>query len=147
VIISKAKLDATARGWREIPFGMECAEAVVQTSRQVLEIPAGVKRIVVPVGSGMSLAGILTGLRAIRRDLPVLGVVVGAKPEKRLDKFAPKSWRDMAELIPAGVDYHRAVKASVGGVLLDAHYEAKCKKFLRAGDLLWIVGIRATALT
>jgi 1-aminocyclopropane-1-carboxylate deaminase/D-cysteine desulfhydrase-like pyridoxal-dependent ACC family enzyme len=145
VIVSRAKADAAATGYREIPFGMECQEAVTQTRRQVRAIPAAVKRIVVPVGSGMSLAGILHGLRDADIDLPVLGVVVGAEPYKRLDAYAPLFWRTLVDLVPAGVDYHKAIDADVGGVKLDPHYEAKCVRHMLPGDMLWIVGIRATA--
>lgn len=144
VIIARAREDAEARGWVEIPFGMECQEAVEQTRRQVAGLPEGVERLVVPVGSGMSLAGILWGMIDAGYSQPVLGVVVGADPEKRLDKFAPPDWRDRVQLVKSPVDYHKAVAASIGGVRLDPHYEAKCAEFLRAGDLLWCVGIRAT---
>ena len=145
VIVARARDDAAALGWVEIPFGMECDEAVRQTSAQIAPLPDGVKRLVVPVGSGMSLAGILTGLARASIDVPVLGVVVGADPIKRLDRYAPPHWRDLAKLVPAGVDYHEAVAVDVGGVLLDPHYEAKCARFLEPGDMLWLVGIRATA--
>lgn len=144
VIVARARADAKARGWREIPFGMECREAVEETASQIADIPDGVKRIVVPVGSGMSLAGILAGLERAGLDIPVIGIVVGADPEKRLDRYAPEDWRQRAQLIPAGVPYDSAVEAVVGGVRLDPHYEAKCARFLEPGDLLWIVGIRAT---
>lgn len=144
VIVARARADAKEHGWREIPFGMECQEAVEETAAQIADIPAGVQRIVVPVGSGMSLAGILTGLARAGLDIPVIGVVVGADPEKRLDRYAPDDWRQRAQLIPAGVPYESAVDAVVGGVRLDPHYEAKCARFLEPGDLLWIVGIRAT---
>jgi len=145
VIIARAREDAAARGWREIPFGMQCQDAIDWTKNQVANIPAGVKRIVMPVGSGMSLAGVLHGLRAAGRDIPVLGVVVGADPAKRLDEFAPDGWRSMVTLLNPGVGYDAAVHAEVGGVLLDPIYEAKCARFLEPGDLLWIVGVRATA--
>lgn len=56
VIIARAREDAAARGWTEIPFGMECQEAVKQTRQQVANVPADVRRLVVPVGSGMSLS-------------------------------------------------------------------------------------------
>jgi hypothetical protein len=49
-------------GRRTCPFGMECKEAVNATAGQVdnlpLRGPDGLQRIVVPVGSGMSLCGI-----------------------------------------------------------------------------------------
>ena len=147
VIIKRARDVAKQKGWAEIPFGMECEEAVSQTRRQVpAKFPKGVKRLVMPVGSGMSLAGVLWGLKDQGHKLPVVGVVVGADPEKRLEKYAPDGWRTMVDLTPAGVDYQTHIEANVGGVQLDPVYEAKCVKVLTAGDLLWVVGVRATAL-
>jgi 1-aminocyclopropane-1-carboxylate deaminase/D-cysteine desulfhydrase-like pyridoxal-dependent ACC family enzyme len=129
----------------EVPFGMECQEAVTQTALQVRNIPISVRRLVVPVGSGMSLAGIVTGLEALNRPTEVLGVVVGADPTRRLDAYAPL-WRlaGRLQLAQAQVPYERAVDARIGGVLLDPHYEAKVLPFLRPGDGLWVVGIRGT---
>lgn len=146
VIIARAREDAAARGWREIPFGMECQEAVEATAGQVANVPAEVGRIVVPVGSGMSLAGILHGLeRAGRTEVQVLGVVVGADPAKRLDRWAPAGWRERVELVPSGSDYHQPASITTAwGLELDAHYEAKAAPWCEPGDLLWLVGIRAT---
>lgn len=141
VIVARAKADAVAQGWTYIPFGMECAEAVRQTASQARNLPVHVQRIVMPVGSGMSLAGVLTGLGD--RKVPVLGVVVGADPERRLDKYAPWNWRQMVELVPAGMDYHKAAPVTdLDGLGLDHYYEAKCLPFLRPGDLFWVVGNR-----
>jgi 1-aminocyclopropane-1-carboxylate deaminase/D-cysteine desulfhydrase-like pyridoxal-dependent ACC family enzyme len=111
------------------------------------EATTGVERIVVPVGSGMSLCGILAGLEAERLDIPVLGVIVGADPTKRLDRYAPM-WRFATnlELVESGVPYDTAIEATLGGVRLDPIYEAKCVRFMRPGDMLWVVGIRQTAL-
>ena len=73
---------------------MECQEAVEQTRLQVANIPKSTKRIVVPVGSGMSLCGILHGLQDVGLGhVPVLGIVVGASPIKRLTKYAPIFWQ------------------------------------------------------
>jgi 1-aminocyclopropane-1-carboxylate deaminase/D-cysteine desulfhydrase-like pyridoxal-dependent ACC family enzyme len=147
VIVKAAREDAAARpGWREIPFGMECAEAVEQNARQAAALPrSGYRRVVVPVGSGMSLAGILTGMARAGNWAPVVGVMVGADRRYKLDRWAPWDWRTRATLVTAGVPYSRAVEASLGGLLLDPIYEAKCARFLRGGDLLWVVGIRAGA--
>lgn len=143
VIIKRAKDDAAALDWRNIPFGMECEEAVTQTRAQVPSVlPDGVTRIVAPVGSGMSLAGILHGLQDHGHDLPVLGIVVGADPVKRLDEYAPKNWRENVTLIESGFSYDTHINASLGDVELDPVYEAKCVKHLHAGDLLWVVGVR-----
>lgn len=148
VIIARAREDAAALGWREIPFGMECQVAVDETARQVENVPASAARLVMPVGSGMSLSGVLWGLRRRGLQIPVLGIVVGADPVKRLDRYAPPGWRSMVTLQPSGLDYHAPAPRSfqqLGGITLDPIYEAKCVPFLRAGDLFWIVGVRATA--
>jgi hypothetical protein len=147
VIVARAREDAAERGWREIPFGMECAEAVEETSRGVANIPPDTKRIVMPVGSGMSLAGVLSGLVERGLKIPVLGVVVGANPQERLTRYAPPEWPAMVELVPSGLDYHdEAPNTKLGALDLDAHYEAKCLPFLEPGDLLWVVGIRRSAV-
>lgn len=146
VIIARAREAAEAKAWTEIPFGMECLAAVEATRTQVANLPPGVKRVVVPVGSGMSLAGILWGLRDQCLDVPVVGIVVGADPKKRLKEYAPPEWEDMATLIKSEVDYHdEAPVQELHGVKLDPIYEAKCIPYLQEGDLLWVVGRRASA--
>lgn len=146
VIIARAREDAAARGWREIPFGMECETAVIETAGQVDNVPEDAPRIVMPVGSGMSLSGVLWGLRRLGRSTPVLGVVVGADPTKRLDKWAPPGWRSMVTLVPSGLDYHQpAPGKGIGWIKLDPIYEAKALPFLKPGDVFWIVGVRETA--
>ena len=141
VIVARARADADAHPyWTHIPFGMECRAAVDVMAREARTLPDDIERIVVPVGGGMSLAGILHGLAG--RTTPVLGVTVGADPTRRLDQYAPGDWRNRVTLIPAGVPYGRAVPTAYHGVLLDPHYAAKCVPFLRPGDLLWVVGIR-----
>ncbi|QPE04122.1 pyridoxal-phosphate dependent enzyme [Microbacterium schleiferi] len=148
VIVARAREAAAERDDAvEVPFGMETPVAVDLTSRQVENLPADVERIVIPVGSGMSLAGVLWGLRRSGRDVPVLGVMVGADPEQRLDKYAPADWREMVELVPSGLDYHdHAPETKLGPLSLDPIYEAKTLPFLRDGDLLWVVGIRGSAV-
>lgn len=143
VIVARAREDvATSPAWGHVPFGMETEYAVEATASQVLSaLLVGPSRIVVPVGSGMSLAGVLCGM--VAPSVPVLGVVCGASPMGRLDRYAPlwRAWGNV-ELVSASVDYHRHVEASVGDVGLDPVYEAKCAEFLRPGDLLWVVGHR-----
>lgn len=147
VIIARSKADAKAQGWRDIPFGMECAEAVAMTRRQVANLPFGqFSRLVMPVGSGMSLAGVLWGLVDAGQEVPVLGVVVGAAPVDRLEKYAPPGWQGACTLVASGLDYHAEVpEVHLGALALDPVYEAKCLPHLQPGDLLWVVGIRATA--
>jgi 1-aminocyclopropane-1-carboxylate deaminase/D-cysteine desulfhydrase-like pyridoxal-dependent ACC family enzyme len=146
VIIKRARDDAAARvgdGWVEVPFGMECPEAVRQTASQVRDIPNDVQRIVVPVGSGMSLAGVLVGLEQLGRLLPVLGVVVGANPRKLLERYAAATAIERVRLVESGSNFRkRAQDTRLGDLDLDPIYEAKCLPFLRPGDLLWIIGHR-----
>lgn len=146
VIVARARADAKESGFREIPFGMECQEAVEQTRLQVRRLPRAATRLVVSVGSGMTLAGILHGLRDTKRKLPVLGVRVGAAPSKRLDKYAPEGWREMVTLVDSGSGYSEpAEETERWGIEFDPHYEAKVLPFLEEGDLFWVVGIRQTA--
>lgn len=146
VIVKRARDDAKARGWTEIPFGMECQEAVEATAGQVGNLPWGsFTRIVIPCGSGMSLSGLLSGLHRLGKTIPVLAVQVGADPVKRLDEFAPNGWQDMVTLVKSSQDYHdHAPTTLLGSLELDPVYEAKCLPFLESGDLLWAVGVRET---
>lgn len=159
VIVARARDDAAERGWPEIPFGMECQTAVDETRAEALRDPwpVDLRRLVVPVGSGMTLAGILAAHAHLDEvhatatgeltPLRVIGVCVGADPTKRLDRWAPPLWSWQAvELVQSGSDYHHAAGTlMLGGLRLDAHYEAKCLPFLEPGDGLWVVGERQSA--
>ena len=154
VIICRARGDYLTRTrglfkdgvkWHLIPFGMECREAMACTTEQVATLEPyldKIKRIVIPVGSGMSAAGLLHGLDELNWDIPVVGVQVGADPTKRLNKYAPTGWRSMLELTHTPLAYSDHVEGSIGGKTLDPVYEAKCLPFLQPGDLFWVVGIR-----
>jgi len=147
VIIARAKEYAVSFGAFEVPFGMMCDEAIEQAANQVYGLPAGIKRIVIPVGSGMNLAGLLTGLQKAQINIPVVGVIVGADPVKTLDSFAPMGWRNMCTLVESTLDYHdEVVENKFHDIVLDPVYEAKCLQFIEPGDLLWIVGVRRTLL-
>ena len=147
VIIARARADAEKLGWVNIPFGMECKDAVGQTAAQVRGIPKGVKRIVIPVGSGMNLAGLLHGLKTAGLTIPVFGVRVGADPTKRLDQYAPDGWRGMVDIVDCGIDYHKEIEGEINGIILDPVYEAKCLPYLKTGDLFWIIGVRRTLVS
>jgi 1-aminocyclopropane-1-carboxylate deaminase/D-cysteine desulfhydrase-like pyridoxal-dependent ACC family enzyme len=143
VIIARSRQYAKDLGLTDIPFGMECDEAIVETMAQVANIPQEVKRIVMPVGGGMSLAGVLHGLAFFRRDIRVIGVQVGADPIKRLRRWAPMGWEFMCTIIHGGYEYSTYTPTYIDiPFKLDPVYEAKCQRFLQPGDLLWCVGIR-----
>ena len=145
VIVARAREYAQAHGWGEVPFGMETPVAVDMTARQVGNLPSALRRIVVPVGSGMTLCGVLQGLAANgRRDISVLGVRVGADPAKRLARYAPPMYGGVQlEMVHSVLKYdQRPEVTSYQGVELDPVYEAKCLPYLKPGDMLWVVGRR-----
>jgi 1-aminocyclopropane-1-carboxylate deaminase/D-cysteine desulfhydrase-like pyridoxal-dependent ACC family enzyme len=139
VITKRAKDDANERGWGFIPPGVKCNETIQLVSFQVKNIPAQVKRIVIPVGSGMSLAGLLYGLETASIDLPVLGVCVANPPRRVLDKYAPSGWEDKCDLVDAK-SYNKSKKNIDLPIALDPFYEKKCLPFIGPYDLFWIVG-------
>lgn len=146
VLVARARQDAEDdTGAVLVPFGMECAQAVYQTAGQVGNLPRHLSgRVVVPVGSGMSLAGVLAGRALYGMEWPVLGVWVGADPTARLDRWAP-FWRMDAMLVQAPDGYAQPLRdVQVDGLGLDPYYEAKAAQYVRPGDLLWVVGVRTT---
>lgn len=148
VIVKAAREDAANLGWVEIPYGMESQESIDFTAPQVANLPGDCKRIVNATGSGMTLAGILHGLKlAGRDDVKVLAICVGHVPEERLDKWAPEGWRDMVEIVETDSPYEQPAKdVYIGDVLLDAYYEAKCLPYLQDDDCFWISAIRPSAI-
>lgn len=142
VIVARAKEYAVNKNYGYVPFGMECYENVEITSRQVLNIPNDCNRIVVPVGSGMSISSIITGMYRNNINKPILGVRVGKDPMKIIEEYAEGiDFMDIT-LVTSSVDYHTPVEAYVGGYQLDPIYEGKCLEFLEPGDCLWVVGRR-----
>jgi 7-cyano-7-deazaguanine synthase in queuosine biosynthesis len=148
VVVRRAKDDAQARGWAYVPYALESRDYVDSVRPHVRNIPADARRLVVPVGCGMTLAGILWGLDDCGRgDLLILGVAVGADPTKRLDKYAPADWRDRVELVWAPSKYSEpATQSTWWGVRMDSYYEAKAAPFVESGDCLWLVGIHTWQL-
>ena len=152
VIIARAESDLQENSnsnWVHVPFGMESRKCVAGTAKEVeslLPYADKIKRIVVPVGSGMSLAGIMNGMKDYGLShIPILGVAVGSPSwSQRLTKFAPPLYKAFFKIkvINAGLDYHTPCDSKLGQLPLDPIYEAKCVKFLQEGDLLWVVGIR-----
>ena len=145
VIIARSQEYASQHNYYNIPFGMECKEAVSQALMQVKDLLPNIKKIVIAVGSSMNLAGVLQGLKKKKLSIPVLGIMVGANPISRLDKYAPACWRGMVQLIKSELKYHEEEKNNEKyGIKFDPIYEAKCLKYLQPDDLFWVIGIRKT---
>ena len=146
VIAARAREDAKQHGYYLVPFGVVCREAVQHVIPQVTDIPDAVQRIVMAVGSGITLAGLLHGLQHADRHIPVLGVCVGKSPLETLTHYAPQGWQSQVSLVASSLPYEKPAPNRWRGLVLDPIYEAKCVPFLRAGDLLWIIGVRSSAL-
>ncbi len=139
-LIKKAKEKAIETGYSYIPFGMDSEIVFDGISEQVQNIPMDCNRIIVTVGSGITLIGILKGLERYNIDKKVTGIVIGSNPKKRLDKYFP-SWQNKCTLIKCNIDYHSEVKNNLFcGIELDSIYEAKCIPFVQKNDLFWIIG-------
>lgn len=150
VIVARAREYAKESGYFEVPFGMECWEAVRQTAGEYLatQWPAEMRRIVVPVGSGMTMAGILWGRSLagqLEHHIVVMGVQVGADPARRLKKYAP---RDQGYILAKSqYDYSEHITGLFAGVRLDSVYENKAADWMREDDCLWVVGIRPSEVS
>ena len=142
IIVARAREYSENRGCGYVPFGMECPENVEATAKQVQNIPEECKRIVITVGSGMSFSSLVTGMFRYGIDKPILGVRVGKDPTKIIEKYAEGLQYMDYEIVQSDFDYHDSVIGYVDDYQLDPIYEAKCREFLRPGDLLWVVGKR-----
>lgn len=146
VVKKRFRDDAAARpDWASFPFGMDHEVYLQQVAEQTANIPDTVQRVVVPYGSGMTLAGVLNGLADNgRADLPVLAVSVGQEGHEYLDNYAP-GWERRVTIVKHPTPYDKpAPNIRLGDLDLDPIYEAKCIEYLEPGDLLWTVGIRAS---
>lgn len=144
VVKNRAEAFAKTHNMTYIPFGMEHISAIETIAKQVENIPQAVKRIVVPIGGGVTLCGILKGLHDFKKRIEVLGIQTGKKPsDKLLNTFTyNNSYRILPyrENITPTAMYNLRTNHSIGGVNLDPIYEGKCYSFLEDDDLLWIVG-------
>ena len=139
-LIKKAQQKALELNYKYIPFGMDCAEVLDDIADQVQNIPLEVKRIVVVVGSGITLSGILMGLEKYKINKEVVGICIGANPEKRLNRYVP-FWKSKCRLIQSEREYDYEVRENkFCGIELDGIYEAKCIPYIQKGDLFWIIG-------
>ena len=129
-----------------IPFGMKCRENINLISKQVQNVPKHIKRIVVPIGSGVTFCGVLKGVHDYKLNCEVIGVQTGANSEKFIMMNRPilssikyKIHTFEPNLIPKE-RYVTEVFEKIGDVELNPLYEGKCRKFIKPGDLFWIVG-------
>lgn len=148
VLRKRAKDDAEENMWTLIPFGMESNDVVREIAKQMCNIPFGkFKRLVTIVGSGMTLCGILRGLQVLGKETtPVLGVLVGADPSKRLMEYVPDVNFKNLTVERSPLNYKQRFKypflvQDKEKLRLDSIYEAKYIPYLKKGDMVWVVGI------
>jgi hypothetical protein len=110
----------------------------------VKNIPSNIKRIVISVGGASSIIGVIKGIIKFKKNVKVVGVVVGANTNitKTLDKYIP-NWRSVASLVFSNLKYSEpAPITNFNGIELDPYFDAKILPYIKRGDLLWIIGIR-----
>jgi len=156
-VIKKRAEDDTEQGKELlIPFALETLAAVKAVEEEASRLLAQVmacgyglpERILVPVGGGITLAGVLYAMATQTKgegiwNIPVVGVTVGASPGSRLDKYGPPMWRKRVRLHAASGHYTEGADATLSDIgYLDPHYEAKAMQFVKPGDLFWLAGKR-----
>ena len=153
-------LAAAIERWRDahdgvgyvVRFGINLeddpAAILGSTAEQVRNTPAAVRRIVVPVGAGVTVAGVLMGVATYRPDVQVVGVgIAGYDRREAISRMAGRPGHGrLAWHIVEGIAYSTLVpRAVVDGFDLDPIYEAKAHDWMREhehddGLAFWVVG-------
>jgi 1-aminocyclopropane-1-carboxylate deaminase/D-cysteine desulfhydrase-like pyridoxal-dependent ACC family enzyme len=158
-------LAAAARRWREahggdgyvVRFGInldDAPEAIVEsTAAQVANLPADVEQIVVPVGAGITAAGIIIGAHWRRPQARVVCVQISGYDRRDTIDAILEGWLDGEPAshydwhVIEGVPYAKLVQRTIDGIALDPIYEAKAHDYMLAQlDLddattcFWLVG-------
>jgi hypothetical protein len=114
-----------------------------------VNVPDGVKRIVVPSGSGLQAAGVAGGLqRQGREDVQVVVAAVATQAMSNCvedwvaEFFEPRETYNIVHVKTPGSVNRPAFVTLPDGTQLDPYYSAKTVPLLQEGDLLWAVGRR-----
>jgi 1-aminocyclopropane-1-carboxylate deaminase/D-cysteine desulfhydrase-like pyridoxal-dependent ACC family enzyme len=149
ICFAEARRQVEARGGWMLPFGLECPEAVEAVAREAARLdPAFFEdgTIVLSCGSGVTLAGLLRGLRAQPRR--IVGVSSGRSPKnilRCLRRYLPElpAFLDLRE---AAVPYRLAIDYPCQ-FPTNAYYDLKAWKYLAenlpqlaAPVLFWNIG-------
>lgn len=129
--------------------------AIQDTIDQCTNLPDRVRRIIVPTGSGLTVAGVIIGMNRLlertRKFDPYLKVIaVGTSPMsdaarilKLVKYFEPDCNLGLSRFITSATPYDTPVVESLpDGTPLDPFYAAKAWKYMQPGDLLWAPGLR-----
>lgn len=124
--------------------GWHKENAIYDSEQQCANLPKGIKRIIVPTGSGLTAAGILA---AAPLNVRVVIVAVSQMATRNEITQMAKALRPgklpPVTFIKADSPYDKPVVAQLpDGTPLDPFYGAKALRYVRAGDLLWPPGLR-----
>lgn len=136
VLQARAREQAAADGYFTVGLGLDYPPAILETAKQVANLPRDIKRLVTAVGSGHMLEGIVRGMEDLNLRVPILGICVGKIPECVVNMTTPLD----IELIETSTPFNRRAPVSkIGDLELNPYYEAKCLEYMLPGDLLWVV--------
>jgi len=148
ICYAQARAHVEARGGRMLPFGLECSESVQAVAETASHVPPDVTvgTIVLCCGSGVTLAGLLTGLKALPGRL--VGISSGrsiAKIRACVNRYVPE--------IPACVELRAALMPYDSTPSIECpfpshpNYDLKAWQFvdehieeLKAPVLFWNIG-------
>jgi len=127
--------------------------AFFDTAEQVDNIPDGVRRVIVPTGTGLTAAGVARGLSdAGRDDVVVVAACVsplatGDVVRSTIRKLGGDDVAVPLLVVEPTTPYGRGVVGSLpDGTRLDPWYAAKSLSIVQPGDVLWITGRRPERL-
>ena len=147
------RLAGMVRGAQVLPFGIappagapaaDILHMARATGGQVNGLPADVRTLVVPVGSGNSAIGIAEGLaRTGRDDVHLVLVEVGPTRRRWVTERAaaagiplpPSTWVNLEAL--GFSKYHDEMPETVDGVVLHPIYEGKVARYLNTTKPPW----------
>ncbi|AKF14264.1 carboxylate deaminase [Mycobacterium phage Vincenzo] len=148
-----ARLAGMVRGAQVLPFGIAPpagapASAILRMARatggQVNGLPADVRTLVVPVGSGNSAIGIAEGLaRTGRHDVRMVLVEVGPTRQQWVTQRAAAAGIALPALTWVNLEalgfakYHDKMPETVDGVALHPTYEGKVVRYLNTVKPAW----------
>lgn len=165
VVFSKANEIAVQNGYFMIAFGMNFkgdSRAIIETTaNQVENLPDDLDTMVIPVGSGVTLGGILCGIVKFKKRIKRI-VAIGVGPDrtqiardicmtfaitKQISFYDVPKFDFISLYARDKFSYADAIQESYGGVDLDSTYEGKAfncfiKELYKKDEktLFWIVG-------
>lgn len=139
-----------------IKFGINAANsyAILESNaRQVANLPRDIENLIIPVGGGITMAGVIMGCKIYNiRPKRIIGIQISGHDWRNvIEELVPKKYKMPYEYIVTG-DYanysKRCDEKLMGELEIDPLYEAKAyswvlhnrREVLTKDSLFWIVG-------